>query len=215
MTSTSAWAALTSLLVALFLWFRKPKASSAPLPPPPVLLLGNVRDLTAKELWLPASKWAKQYGDVVYLNLLGIGLVFVNSPEAASELLDKRGSIYSNKPSLVMPGELCGCKNMHFIANVTNYGLQHNKGLATELWALCRLCWSPYTSDFFLMRKDELESFKSILSSGGFDVIGRHCFQITQRLFDLGEEEWECGMFYADANVIRDFSRWSMYQPSL
>ncbi|KAF8965368.1 cytochrome P450 [Flammula alnicola] len=114
MTSTSAWAALTSLLVALFLWFRKPKASSAPLPPgpKPVPLLGNIRDLTAKELWLPASKWAKQYGDVVYLNLLGIGLVFVNSPEAASELLDKRGSIYSDKPSLVMAGELCGCKNM-------------------------------------------------------------------------------------------------------
>ena len=46
-------------------------------------------------------------GDVVYLHLVGQGLVFLNSPEAAFDLLDKRGSIYSDKPSLVMTGELC------------------------------------------------------------------------------------------------------------
>ncbi|KAG5643437.1 hypothetical protein DXG03_000945, partial [Asterophora parasitica] len=54
----------------------------------------------------------KAQGDVVYLHVLGQGLVFLNSPEAAFELLDKRGSIYSDKPSLMMAGELCGCKNM-------------------------------------------------------------------------------------------------------
>ncbi|PPQ90149.1 hypothetical protein CVT25_012460 [Psilocybe cyanescens] len=110
-------------LLALFLWFRNSKASSKSLPPgpKPIPLLGNVRDLTAKELWLPAAQWAKQYGDVVYLNILGIGLVFLNSPDAASDLLDKRGSIYSDKPSLVMAGELCGCKNM---AAFTGYGPQ-------------------------------------------------------------------------------------------
>ena len=45
-------------------------------------------------------------GDVVYLHVLGISLVFINSVEATSDLLDKRGSIYSDKPSLVMAGEL-------------------------------------------------------------------------------------------------------------
>jgi hypothetical protein len=42
----------------------------------------------------------------VYLHVLGIGLVFLNSPEAATDLLDKRGGIYSDKPALVMAGEL-------------------------------------------------------------------------------------------------------------
>lgn len=46
-------------------------------------------------------------GDVVYTHVLGQGLVFLNSLEAASDLLDKRGSIYSDKPQLVMLGELC------------------------------------------------------------------------------------------------------------
>lgn len=111
--STFVFAALASLLVALFMWFRKAKASAfLPPGPKPVPLLGNIRELTTKELWLPAHQWAKQYGDVVYLHVLGQGLVFLNSPEAAVDLLDKRGSIYSDKPSLVMAGELCGCKNM-------------------------------------------------------------------------------------------------------
>lgn len=62
--STFILAGLAGLLVSLFIWFRKPKASTASLPPgpKPVPVLGNIRDLTAKELWLPAAEWAKQYG---------------------------------------------------------------------------------------------------------------------------------------------------------
>jgi len=33
--------------------------------------------------------------------------VFLNSPEAVFDLLDKRGLIYSDKPDLIMIGELC------------------------------------------------------------------------------------------------------------
>lgn len=119
-------AGLAGLLVTLFIWFRKHKASTASLPPgpKPVPFLGNVRDLTAKELWLPAEKWAKQYGEIVYLHVLGQGLVFLNTPEAAFDLLDKRGSIYSDKPSLVMAGDLCGCKNM---VAFTAYGEQSKR----------------------------------------------------------------------------------------
>lgn len=112
--STSTFAGFAGLLVALFIWLRKSKASTASLPPgpKPLPLVGNIKDLTAKELWLPATRWAKQYGDVVYLHVFGQGLVFLNTPEAASDLMDKRGVIYSDKPPLVMTGELCNCKNM-------------------------------------------------------------------------------------------------------
>jgi hypothetical protein len=44
-------------------------------------------------------------GDVVYMHFLGRGVVFLNSVEAAYDLLDKRGSIYSDRPESVM-GEL-------------------------------------------------------------------------------------------------------------
>ena len=46
-------------------------------------------------------------GSIVYVHVLGYGIVFLNTAEAAVELLDKRGSIYSDKPSLIMCGEMC------------------------------------------------------------------------------------------------------------
>lgn len=130
--SAAVFAGLAAL-VALFFFIHslKPR-SSTPYPPgpKPVPVLGNIRDLTSKELWLTAKKWAGEFGtrhatyiryssthmlhigSVCYLHICGQGLVFLNTPEAAFELLDKRGSIYSDKPHLVMGGELCGCNDM-------------------------------------------------------------------------------------------------------
>jgi len=72
-------------------------------------------------MWLPARQWQKDFGDVVYLHILGQGLVFLGSPEATNDLMEKRGSIYSDKPQLVMIGDLCGCKDM---VAFTGYGDQ-------------------------------------------------------------------------------------------
>ncbi|KAL4063425.1 cytochrome P450 [Scleroderma citrinum] len=80
--------------------------------PKPLPIFGNVRDLTTKELWLRAEKWAKEYGRITYLHVFGKGLVFLNSPEAVFELLDKRSTIYSDRHHFVMANELCGCENM-------------------------------------------------------------------------------------------------------
>ena len=45
-------------------------------------------------------------GSVCYLRILGQGLVFLNTPEATADLMDKRGAIYSDKPQLVsVPAE--------------------------------------------------------------------------------------------------------------
>jgi hypothetical protein len=45
-------------------------------------------------------------GDVTYLHVGGQSLVYL-SGDAMFDLLDKRGSIYSDRPKLVMVGELC------------------------------------------------------------------------------------------------------------
>lgn len=107
--------------LALYAWSRSSKRSALPVPPgpKPVPLLGNIFDLTAKELWLRVTGWSKQYGDIVYIHLLGQGLVFCNTYEVAQDLLEKKGSIYSDKPHLIMAGELCGCQNM---VAFTRYG---------------------------------------------------------------------------------------------
>ncbi|KDR76850.1 hypothetical protein GALMADRAFT_67401 [Galerina marginata CBS 339.88] len=107
-----------AILVALILLFGVKYfsgRSSKPLPPGPrpLPLIGNIFDLaSAGELWLRATEWSKQFGDIVYLHVLGQSVLFLNSREAAVDLLDKRSAIYSDKPSLVMVGDLCGCKEM-------------------------------------------------------------------------------------------------------
>ena len=41
-------------------------------------------------------------GDVIYFHALGKSIVVLNSVQAATDLLDKRGAIYSDRPRLVL-----------------------------------------------------------------------------------------------------------------
>jgi hypothetical protein len=45
------------------------------------------------------------------VSLLGQPIIIINSAAAAYDLLDKRSGIYSDRPSLMMGGELVGWKN--------------------------------------------------------------------------------------------------------
>ncbi|KAF7973627.1 hypothetical protein HWV62_14814 [Athelia sp. TMB] len=105
---------LLGICLALVLGWLRSANKLLPFPPgpKPVYVLGNLRDFTSKELWLRARKWAQEYGSVCYLHLFGQGIVFLSTPEAVLELLDKRGDIYSDRPPMVMAGDLCGCKDM-------------------------------------------------------------------------------------------------------
>ncbi len=50
-------------------------------------------------------------GSLVSLNILGQRILIVNSAQVAVDLLEKRGSIYSDRPTSPMGGELVGWKN--------------------------------------------------------------------------------------------------------
>ncbi|KAI9465858.1 cytochrome P450 [Lactarius psammicola] len=108
------------LSFVLFL-FRRGRRIKPPLPPGPLPwpLVGNITDLRANELWLLTTQWAKRYGDIVYLHVFGQPLIFINSPAAVAELMEKRSAIYSDRAPLVMATELCGAG--HMVA-FTRYG---------------------------------------------------------------------------------------------
>ncbi|KAF8991668.1 cytochrome P450 [Cyathus striatus] len=98
---------LIILSVLLSKWYRNENRA---LPPGPKgwPLIGNLFDFMPKELWIRADQWAKQYGSVCYLHIFGKSVIFLNSPKAATELLERRGVVYSDRPKLTMAGELCG-----------------------------------------------------------------------------------------------------------
>ncbi|EHY61263.1 hypothetical protein HRR90_009033 [Exophiala dermatitidis] len=71
------------------------------LPPGPrgLPLLGNYFELSNAETFrFRARKWAKEYGDVFYTKMGGSDYVYLSSPTAVKELMDKKSSIYSSRP---------------------------------------------------------------------------------------------------------------------
>lgn len=103
------------ILAAAYLLYRryefKKRTRGCPLPPGPkgTPLLGNIRDLgNANQPWLGYSDLANQYGDMVYLEALGTGVLILSSLKRANELLEGRSLIYSDRPKWHMVIEHMG-----------------------------------------------------------------------------------------------------------
>ncbi|EGO19149.1 putative monooxygenase [Serpula lacrymans var. lacrymans S7.9] len=81
-----------------------------PLPPGPSRwpLIGSILSIPVNYGWLIFSEWEKKYGPLIYLDALGQPMVVINSAKVARDLLDKRSSIYSDRPHLIMGGDLVG-----------------------------------------------------------------------------------------------------------
>ncbi|CCC10889.1 hypothetical protein SMACR_04120 [Sordaria macrospora] len=56
--------------------------------------------------WLWFQELSKEYGDVVYLQMGPTPTIILGSAQAAWELLEKRGAIYSSRPRFIMGSEL-------------------------------------------------------------------------------------------------------------
>ncbi|KIM28163.1 hypothetical protein M408DRAFT_23875 [Serendipita vermifera MAFF 305830] len=95
--------------VALALWSISTKPSQ-PYPPGPkgYPIIGNILDFP-KDGWQRAfTAWQKDYGDIVYVNLMGTPFIIINSLKIAEDLCNKRAAIYSNRQKSIMMKELMG-----------------------------------------------------------------------------------------------------------
>ncbi|KAG0702313.1 cytochrome P450 [Suillus ampliporus] len=62
--------------------------------------------------WLTFADWGKKYGDISRIEVLGQHIIVVNSVKTAVDMMDKKSTIYSDRPVFHMAGELCGWKHI-------------------------------------------------------------------------------------------------------
>ncbi|KAI0076940.1 cytochrome P450 [Panus rudis PR-1116 ss-1] len=99
-------------------WYNRSKNGKLPPGPRGLPLVGNTFQI-GRLPWFQLTKWAKQYGPIYSLNLGNQLLVVLNNHKVATDLLDKRSTIYSDRPRSIMTGELL-CGGFFFAFNSTN-----------------------------------------------------------------------------------------------
>ncbi|KAF8472466.1 cytochrome P450 [Kalaharituber pfeilii] len=74
--------------------------------PIPIPILGNKWELPLRKPWYKLKQWTDRYGSIVTVWTGRRPTVVIGDPKVASDLLDKRSSIYSSRPRFVVMGEL-------------------------------------------------------------------------------------------------------------
>ncbi|CAE6444281.1 unnamed protein product [Rhizoctonia solani] len=104
-TSTTYIVVSGTLIVTLFAYiWQKQRTSKAPLPPslPSEWLVGHLRSMPLGSDHTYFAKLGKDlHSDIISFTIMGRTTVVLNSAAAANDLLEKRSSIYSDRPSIM------------------------------------------------------------------------------------------------------------------
>ncbi|KAI9835775.1 MAG: hypothetical protein M1819_001954 [Sarea resinae] len=93
------WAALIALLYPIYLLLQVGKRHPRMPPgPPTVPILGNAHQIPLTGLGKRFAEWSKQYGSVFSLKIGPTNVVVLCDRKSVAQLLDKKGSIYSDRP---------------------------------------------------------------------------------------------------------------------
>ncbi|KAJ3560891.1 hypothetical protein NP233_g10541 [Leucocoprinus birnbaumii] len=81
-----------------------------PLPPGPrgYPIIDNLFDFPFEKPWLVYNEWFKTYGDMVYFRVFGRDFLVLGSSVRTYDLLEKRSTIYSDRPRVAMVNDIIG-----------------------------------------------------------------------------------------------------------
>jgi cytochrome P450 len=79
-------------------------------------IIGRVHDIDMKRSWFKFKEWGDEYGPIYQTTMMGKTHIWISSHEIATELLAKRGAIYSDRPGIPhMPGTKDGVEYLPFL----------------------------------------------------------------------------------------------------
>ncbi|KAG2070197.1 cytochrome P450 [Suillus decipiens] len=110
--TTVTWLDICLAAIGTYLVKQVLNKNPAPYPPGPRgwPLIGNIRDMPQIKPWLTFAEWGKKYGAISHIEVLGQHFIVLNSVKSAIDMLDKKSTVYSDRPVLPMAGELVGWK---------------------------------------------------------------------------------------------------------
>ncbi|KAK7445709.1 hypothetical protein VKT23_014705 [Stygiomarasmius scandens] len=91
------------ILLSLFLGQKRPPKPPGPKGHP---IIGNLLDVPTSFEWIEWAKWGEKWGDLLSMSVFGTTIVVINSYERAVEMLDKKSTVYSDRPYVPMAMEL-------------------------------------------------------------------------------------------------------------
>ncbi|EIM91747.1 cytochrome P450 [Stereum hirsutum FP-91666 SS1] len=102
------YAAVGLTFITAYRAFQSRKHPPYPPGPKPLPVVGNAHHMPTEKEWIAFADMAKAYGDIMHLSVLGRHIIVLSSPKAVHDLLDRRSSIYSDRPKITMAGEIIG-----------------------------------------------------------------------------------------------------------
>ncbi|KAI0299744.1 cytochrome P450 [Multifurca ochricompacta] len=112
MNSVATYLALlvvASIIFVVLVLFKGTK-STVCFPPGPrgLPLVGNVLDMPKSHPWEAFNAWGKKWGPITHITLFGQHFIIINSLNAAIKMLEVKSSIYSDRPTFPVLGEIMG-----------------------------------------------------------------------------------------------------------
>lgn len=93
--------------VTLFVQRSRQAGRNLPPGPKPDPVIGNLRQFPQEYWYKTFGKWTKEYGELVYIDVLGIKMIILGSLNIVEELLGKRNLTYSGRPHHVLTMDMC------------------------------------------------------------------------------------------------------------
>jgi cytochrome P450 len=215
---------LVSIALLVFIFAFYPKSAHR-LPPGPRALpiIGNLHQIPLTKPWLEFASWRDIYGPVTGLRLGAKPALVLNDWTAVSDLLDKKGSIYSSR--LLMPivqrvagdhhtaFQTYGAKWRRSRKTISDYvkDTELEKQVAVQEAEATQLVWE------ILQQPDQyrnavLRYFGAIILTSVYGVRGRwYEGGYLKRFFDM-EEQW-AALFDKGQTPPLEFLPWLEYVP--